>query len=153
MSKLDLKISPVLLTLLWAGLMAWIAGRTPDMGLASSIRLTTGLLFMVTSAAIGFAGVREFRKVKTTVNPFRPRNAGSLVDSGIFSHTRNPMYLALLLALLGWGLYLDNLFALASTILYVAYLNHFQIGPEERALEELFGGEFTAYRQRVRRWI
>ena len=104
-------------------------------------------------AAIGFAGVREFRKAKTTVNPFRPRNAGSLVDSGIFRHTRNPMYLALLLALLGWGLYLDNLFVLVSTVLYVAYLNRFQIRPEERALEELFGGEFTAYRQRVRRWI
>jgi protein-S-isoprenylcysteine O-methyltransferase Ste14 len=153
MSKLDLKISPVLLTLLWAGLMAWIAARTPGVGLPPALRLAAGLVFLAASAAIGLAGVREFRRAKTTVNPFRPRNAGALVDSGIFARSRNPMYLALLMALIGWGLYLGNLFALASTILYVAYLNRFQIRPEEHTLEELFGSEFTAYRKRVRRWI
>jgi len=63
------------------------------------------------------------------------------------------MYLALVLALAGWALFLGNIYSLALTALFVAYMNRFQIQPEERALETLFGQAYIDYRHRVRRWI
>jgi protein-S-isoprenylcysteine O-methyltransferase Ste14 len=63
------------------------------------------------------------------------------------------MYLALLFALAAWAMFLGNMFSLALTVLFVMYMNRFQIQPEERALEALFGEVYIEYRQRVRRWI
>jgi protein-S-isoprenylcysteine O-methyltransferase Ste14 len=72
---------------------------------------------------------------------------------GVYRWTRNPMYLGMAVLLLAWGLWLANGAALAVISLFVAYLNRFQIAPEERALQARFGDEFTAYRARVRRWL
>jgi protein-S-isoprenylcysteine O-methyltransferase Ste14 len=63
------------------------------------------------------------------------------------------MYLALLLVLAGWGLFLVNAFALLLALAFIPYMNRFQIGPEERALQQVFGQAFADYRQRVRRWL
>ena len=83
----------------------------------------------------------------------RPDSTSSLVVSGIYKYTRNPMYLGFLLVLLGWATFLSNLAALALLPAFVVYMNHFQIGPEERALGSLFAQEYQAYHARVRRWI
>ena len=63
------------------------------------------------------------------------------------------MYLSLLLGLLAWSCLLDNAFTLLGCGLFVIYMNRFQIQPEERALESIFGDEFTAYKKRVQRWV
>ena len=72
---------------------------------------------------------------------------------GIYRWTRNPMYLAMLLVLVAWACIVANVAALAILPLFVAYLNRFQIGPEERALQARFGAEFEQYRRNVRRWL
>jgi protein-S-isoprenylcysteine O-methyltransferase Ste14 len=61
------------------------------------------------------------------------------------------MYLGLLLALLGWGLYLANVYALILAFTFVPYMSRFQIRPEERALRQ--GQQFRGYCGRVRRWL
>mgnify|MGYP002080078098 CR=1 FL=1 len=63
------------------------------------------------------------------------------------------MYLGMLLVLLGWSVYLARPWALAVLTAFVVYMTRFQIRPEERALERIFGGEFEAYRRTVRRWL
>ena len=63
------------------------------------------------------------------------------------------MYLSLLLYLLAWGVYLSNVLALLFLPVFVLYITQFQIRPEERALSSLFGQEYAAYRERVRRWL
>lgn len=105
------------------------------------------------SGIIGISGIWEFRKQKTTVNPIKVETASSVVDSGIFGYTRNPMYLALFILLFCFGYYLQNLFSLSLSFLFVIYMNRFQILPEEQALESLFGAEYVDYKQKVRRWI
>ena len=104
-------------------------------------------------AILSILGVASFRRAKTTVNPMKPESSSSLVISGIYRLTRNPMYLGLLLILLGWAVYLSNALALALVPGFVLYMNLFQIKPEERALESRFGPAFAEYRARVRRWI
>jgi protein-S-isoprenylcysteine O-methyltransferase Ste14 len=55
--------------------------------------------------------------------------------------------------LLAWAVYLSNVAALAGLALFVAYINRFQIEPEERALRARFGEEFDTYCRGVRRWL
>jgi protein-S-isoprenylcysteine O-methyltransferase Ste14 len=63
------------------------------------------------------------------------------------------MYLSLLLYLLAWAVYLSSMWALLLVPMFMLYINEFQIKPEERALSSLFGPEYAAYRERVRRWL
>ena len=59
----------------------------------------------------------------------------------------------MLLALAGWGVFLDDWLALAALPLFALYMTRFQIMPEERALVGLFGAEYQDYMHRVRRWV
>jgi protein-S-isoprenylcysteine O-methyltransferase Ste14 len=153
MSLLELKIPPVLATVLFAILMWAVYRLTPGIDLPREVRILSFSILAILGAAIGLAGVISFRRVSTTVNPLNPDNCTTLVASGVFSWTRNPMYLALLLLLIGWAIYLANLFSLLLAAVFLAYMNRFQIVPEERALEKKFGAAFLAYKQQVRRWI
>jgi len=115
-------------------------------------RLTAAILLLL-AGMVGIAGVRAFARARTTVNPLQPQAASRLVTSGIYRYSRNPMYLALLLALLGWSAWLGNAAALLLIPLFVLAMNRLQIRPEERALESLFGDAFRSYARKVRRWI
>jgi protein-S-isoprenylcysteine O-methyltransferase Ste14 len=95
----------------------------------------------------------SFRRVKTTVNPTKPDATSSLVVSGIYKYTRNPMYVGFVLVLLGWAAFLSNLAALALVPVFIVYKNRFQIQPEERVLSSLFPHEYPTYRAKVRRWV
>jgi protein-S-isoprenylcysteine O-methyltransferase Ste14 len=68
------------------------------------------------------------------VNPLSPEKAKSLVDSGIFSVSRNPMYVGLLLISAGWALWLGSLANIAVIALFVFVITNLQIKPEEDAL-------------------
>jgi protein-S-isoprenylcysteine O-methyltransferase Ste14 len=110
-------------------------------------------LFFVLALAIGLTAVVGFHRARTTVNPLAPEKASALVVRGIYRWTRNPMYLAMLLVLVGWACIVANIAALVMLPLFVAYLNRFQIAPEERALQARFGDQFQQYKRTVRRWL
>ena len=152
MHTLELRIPPLALVLIAACAMALIAYCVP-VGLAIPAPALFACVFAFTGAVIAIAGVVAFRRHKTTVNPFTPECSSSLVASGIYRYTRNPMYLGFLLLLVGWAALLSNLVALALLPAFIAYMNRFQIQPEERALQQHFGAEFQAYMHRVRRWV
>jgi protein-S-isoprenylcysteine O-methyltransferase Ste14 len=98
-------------------------------------------------------GVIEFRRAKTTVDPTKPDSASSLVRTGLYRRTRNPMYVGFLLILTGWAVTLANLTSFLILPAFVVYVNRFQIKPEERALASIFGDDFKAYCAEARRWI
>jgi protein-S-isoprenylcysteine O-methyltransferase Ste14 len=75
------------------------------------------------------------------------------VTTGVYRFTRNPMYLGFLLALIAWGIFLGNIVSALMPLLFVAYMNRFQISPEERALRARFGAPYVAYQSSVRRWL
>jgi protein-S-isoprenylcysteine O-methyltransferase Ste14 len=99
------------------------------------------------------SGGVQFRKVKTTVDPTTPEKTTYLVTTGIYSYTRNPMYLGLLGFLLVETLLLGSLVSLLWLPAYIAAMNKRFIEPEESALLSLFGQDFTRYQQQVRRWL
>lgn len=87
----------------------------------------------------------------TTLHPFA--QATTLVVSGPFRFSRNPIYLGFALALAGLagGLGTSSPWAALSAWLFA--INHLFIQPEEAALSETFGADFTAYTHKVRRWF
>lgn len=150
---LELKIPPPLVMLVTALLM-WLASAVvPFLGLALPWRWPVVVVLGCAAFATAGAGVLAFVRARTTVNPHTPHASVTLVATGVYRLTRNPMYLGLLMLLVAWGVYLANLLALALLPLFVLYLNRFQIGPEERALATKFGAAYASYQASVRRWL
>lgn len=152
MRSLELRIPPVALVIIFATAMATLAYAVPA-GVPIPGKLPIAIILVLAGGLVGLAGVVAFRRHKTTVNPFTPDKSSSLVATGIYLHSRNPMYLGLLLALLGWCAYLANWASALLLPAFVAYMNRFQICPEERALAERFGPQFVSYSKTVRRWL
>jgi protein-S-isoprenylcysteine O-methyltransferase Ste14 len=80
-------------------------------------------------------------------------NEETLVTHGVYRISRNPMYLGFLLFLIGTGFFVANISALLLIMIFVLYMNRFQIEPEEKHLENSFGQTYIDYKTRVRRWI
>lgn len=153
MRALELKIPPPLVALIIAVTM-WIARNVaPTLELSPATRIVAAGVVAVIGGYFSIAGTVAFRRARTTVNPLKPERASSLVTSGVYRITRNPMYVALALLLVAWGFYLSAPALLAGSALFVLYVTRFQIQPEERVLRRMFGNEYTSYTQRVRRWL
>jgi protein-S-isoprenylcysteine O-methyltransferase Ste14 len=153
MNTLELKVPPLALGLLTAAAMWSASIVAPVLTWQLPYRQITALLFVVAGGVVAVLGVVAFRRARTTVNPTKPQSTSSLVSSGIYRFSRNPMYLGFVLALVGVAALLSNAVSLVFIPAFVLYMNRFQIKPEERTLSAMFGQEFTAYTQRVRRWI
>ena len=147
------KIPPPLWLLVFGAVMWFVAksayGYPIDIPYALVIALPIGVL----GALCSVAGIREFGRVSTTVNPLKPEEASTLVTTGVYQVTRNPMYVGLFLILTGWAVWLSGLGNLPLLIVFLLVMTEMQIKPEEKALQTLFGQEYEEYRQRVRRWI
>ena len=150
--SLELKVPPPLVGALLAAAM-WAASPTASRSQRPSFGVAASIAAAVIGSAFSLAGLAAFRRARTTVNPVKPQSASSLVVSGVYGVTRNPMYLGLLLLLLAWAAFLWSPWALIGPVAFVAYIDRFQIGPEERALSALFGDAYASYRRRVRRWL
>lgn len=105
-----------------------------------------GLLLMAVAAW-------TLHRQRTTLDPIRPERARELVTQGVYALSRNPIYLADALMLLGWALWLAQPAALLWLAGFVAWIDRVQIATEEPALARLFGDAYRAYCARVRRWI
>jgi len=153
MRFLETRIPPPLVVLA-TGALGWgFMTLTPGLSVSFPGQAALGLLAAALGVAIAAAGIVSFAKARTTVSPVNPGRATALVRSGIYRWTRNPMYLGMALLLLGWTIVLGHPGGLAAIIVFVAYIEVFQIRPEERALTELFGDAYVGYCKRVRRWI
>jgi protein-S-isoprenylcysteine O-methyltransferase Ste14 len=150
---LELKIPPVALVIIIALLMWLGAAYAPGFHSQFPFQSIVGLVVGVLGITACVLGILEFKRAKTTVNPTKPRSSSSLVKTGIYRHTRNPMYLGFLLMLAGWAALTATFLSILGLSAFVIYMNRFQIEPEERALASLFGDEFRAYCSTVRRWI
>ena len=150
---LELKVPPVVVTLACGAAMWLVARATPQWDFEFSGASFLAATFAAPGVLIAALGVAAFQRAKTTVNPLSPDAAATLVVTGIYRRTRNPMYLGMLLVLTSWAFLLGNAAAFVVLPGFVFYLNRFQIAPEERILTARFGEQFTRYCSAVRRWL
>lgn len=153
MQAVELKVPPVGICLLAGAAMWGLAEAFPAATIALPARVFLIVTLLCAGGAIAAAAIIGFRRFSTTVNPTSPDRASALVVTGIYRYTRNPMYLALLLVLVAWWIYLPNAAAVIVLPAFIVYMNRFQIQPEERALLENFGDDYAQYMNRVRRWL
>ena len=154
MSKLELRVPPVIVVAVCAFAMWLIARQLAPGPLTVPARLGLAAVLAVVGITLALAGIREFRAARTTVNPLLPEQAASMVTSGVYRFTRNPMYLGMFCLLAAWAAWLGRLAPFLAVLPgFVLYMSRFQIRPEERALEQRFGAAFREYAARVRRWI
>jgi protein-S-isoprenylcysteine O-methyltransferase Ste14 len=153
MKSLELKIPPLPLAVGF-GILMWAIDRwLPMHADRSLVRAVIAAVTFVFAVTIVVTAVIGFRRARTTVDPFHPETASSVVTTGIYRVTRNPMYLGFLLALISLAIFLGNFASAVVPLIFVVYMNRFQIGPEERALRTRFGASYEAYLRSVRRWI
>ena len=120
-----------------------------------SVTLPSSLGFIIIFAGlvIIFIAANQFKAANTTINPIKPENASVLVSKGIFSYSRNPMYLGMLIILLSLSFKFNLAGGILISLFFYSFITKFQILPEEEAMNELFGDEFIEYSNRTRRWI
>ena len=153
MTSLEAKIPPPAVAAVVAVAMWGISLVTPLLQMPTAFRLAVATAILVLGVVFSAAGILSFRRAETTLNPMKPEAASSLVSSGIYRLTRNPMYVGLSLVLVAWAVFLSSAWALLGPAAFMLYIGRFQIAPEERALSSLFGSEYAAYKSRVRRWL
>ena len=150
---LKLKIPPLVVALVTGAGMWLAAWAAPGINFPFPGHAVLAGMVALLGVVVILLGILAFRRAGTTVNPMKPGSSSSLVVAGIYSLTRNPMYLGFFLWLLAWAIYLANALTLLLLPVFVWYMDRFQIEPEEQALVSLFGPAFTAYAARVRRWM
>lgn len=153
MRALELKIPPVAVFLILAAGMWLVSRAAPAFDFALPYATAIALLIAVPGVIVAVLGVRQFRRLSTTVHPMKPGEASALVSSGVYQFTRNPMYLGLACCVLAWSVFLQNFVVMFGVVVFVAYMTQFQIKPEEHALQENFGEEYARYLAQVRRWL
>lgn len=150
---LELKIPPPAQTLVCAAVMWLLGWAVPDAAFALPVARWLAMFLALVGVCFAAIGIVQFRRVGTTVYPMKPHKASQLVTGGVYRLSRNPMYVGMLLLLAGWGFYVANFLAFLCLPLFVLSITKLQIVPEERALREKFGEEFSTYQREVRRWL
>lgn len=130
-----------------------VAHLLPVLPIQPYLRIAIALVVAGVGVAFMVLGGMAFRRAKTTSNPIKPEAASSLVITGVYRYTRNPMYVGAALVLVGWAFYLGSLPAFAGPVVFALFITRFQIIPEERVLRAKFGPEFAEYQARVPRWL
>ncbi|TRD11930.1 isoprenylcysteine carboxylmethyltransferase family protein [Erythrobacter insulae] len=150
---MSLRIPPPLVALLSVLLMWLFTEHLPSWQFAVPYAGFIAGALIAAGFGIDIVSVLAFRRAKTTVTPLKPEKASRLVVSGFYRFSRNPMYLGMLLILAGVAVWFGSFANIIILIAFVFYITAFQIKPEEARLDQLFGAEYRAYRQRVRRWL
>lgn len=146
-------VPPPLQGLICAGLIWAIATYFPQYSIDIIYKRYLSALFFIIGIAIDLLALRVFHQASTTVNPFTPQKTSSLVATGIYQYTRNPMYLGMVFLLLGLCLWFGVWLGLLVIALFVWCITELQIKPEEGVLAEKFGESYADYCRKVRRWV
>jgi protein-S-isoprenylcysteine O-methyltransferase Ste14 len=92
-----------------------------------------------------------FRQKNTTIKPYQ--ESSYLVREGLFHYSRNPIYLAMIIALIGVWIVLGSFTPLLIIPIFTVLIQEMFVKEEEKILEEKFGEEYQAYKTLVRRWV
>ena len=110
-----------------------------------------GVLFLVISLLFLITSLRQFYISKNTLVLIKP--ASSLQFNGIYSITRNPMYVGLALIYLGISCFVGNWWNIILFPLLLLIVQVYIIKSEEKYLLRKFEKEYVVYKTKVRRWL
>jgi protein-S-isoprenylcysteine O-methyltransferase Ste14 len=117
---------------------------------SSNVRLL-GPLVTACAVVLFLLSYREFRRAGTSVQG--SKRSTVIVRTGPYRFSRNPIYLAFILLVLGLSVWLNSLWLLVMLVPPVAIIALLVIPREERFLERNFNGQYSSYKAQVRRWL
>lgn len=147
-----LKLPPPLWALIYVALCIALSAALGWPGFFGLEIAPLGMALVVLGAALPVWAVLLFRRERTEINPTSPANR-TLVTSGPFGITRNPMYLGLVIVTLGVAVWVGAWPMFLAPIALFATANGVHVPFEEAKMRRQFPAEFEAYAGRVRRWI
>lgn len=149
------KIPPPVVLLICGAVMWLIAKFLPQLGFVLPYSVILFWFFLLVGFYLLVRGVVIIFRHNTTIHPNVDSlpQATTLVVTGIYKFTRNPIYLGMAVALVAWTIFLENWLSISGVIVFIGFITRYQIIPEENALERIFGDEYLRYKKRVRRWI
>ena len=148
-----MKIPPIVQTFLATALAWGLARVAPIWHVESQALVIAAWVSVIVGMAFLCSALLHFRSQGTTIDPLNPEKAQSLVVSGVYKVTRNPMYVGLVWLLAAWCFYLGYVGAFLALPIFIFAMTQMQIKAEEHALQEKFGTEYANYMRRVRRWL
>ena len=113
--------------------------------------MIAGLTMVLIALIVIILTILTLRRANTSLEPWRPTS--TIITSGVFSVSRNPIYLAFCWAAIGIGLILNSWWVLLGFIPASGLITVFVIKREEAYLEAKFADEYLRYKSRVRRWL
>jgi protein-S-isoprenylcysteine O-methyltransferase Ste14 len=113
-------------------------------------RITIGAILFVLGASMPVTARRAFHEAKTNIRPDKPTTA--IVSSGLYAHTRNPIYQGAAIALLGLALMLGSDWILILIVPMLLVLHYGVVLREEHYLEKKFGQAYLSYKAAVPRY-
>jgi protein-S-isoprenylcysteine O-methyltransferase Ste14 len=117
----------------------------------TSISKIIGSVMILIGLFFNFPALRQFFKTKNTLVTIKPAN--SLQTTGIYSISRNPMYVSLVLIYIGLSFLIGNGWNLILLPILFLIVQEYVIKREEKYLERRFGQQYFEYRTKVRRWL
>ena len=146
-----LKFPPPLLALAAIGCIWLVDVFKPLPIVAAGDLWLIGSIVIAIALLIALISLVHFLQAKTHVEPWHPTT--SIIQTGVYRYSRNPIYLSFCIATVGAGLLLNSWWFVASVMLLKSLLQQLVIRREEDYLEQKFGEHYLDYKQRVRRWI
>ena len=146
-------LPPPIWALLFGGAMVGAARLAPGLAFDAPERAWIAGFLVAAGLGVDLSALLQFRRHRTTIDPTRPGRASALVTTGIYRHTRNPMYVGMAIVLTGVAVWTGSALALVLVPVFVWVLTAWQIRPEEAAMRTLFGEAFDAYAAAVPRWL
>lgn len=125
----------------------------PRVGTQGPVRRTMAGTLAAASGVLLAASIVIFRRHSTTIDPRAPGEASTLVRSGPYRVSRNPMYLGDVGLLAAHAVFRGSWQGWVPVGVFAIVIDRFQILAEEEALREKFGDDFEDYSNRVQRWL
>lgn len=149
--RANVRIMPPVILIAALGLGLVVRAEFGAKILPSELAIAIGFLTIAASIFFVCSAFRELWLAKTTFDVRKPTR--SLVETGVFGLTRNPVYLSMMMLYIGVSFLMNSFWMLILLPIIGSTLCLAVIRPEERYLENKFGEPYRAYRHRVRRWI
>lgn len=120
------------------------------MGIPESIKVL-GIALLLFAVAVAILVNANFKRLGTAIEPWKPTT--NIITTGFYAWSRNPIYAGFCLFNIGLGLAMNSFWVFISFIPGATLVYFIAIAKEEAYLEEKFGKEYLAYKNKVRRWI
>jgi len=125
--------------------------RDPTWGFTAPTRYAIAAVLVMSGTWLMAGATKVFSRFGTNIEPWKP--ATTLVRTGVFRWTRNPMYLSMTVLYLALAIGINSVVAMILFVPLILVIRYFVIAREEKYLERRFGVEYLSFKAEVRRWI